>query len=64
MILLWKRPDEIEMGAGMSGRFYELRDAYNLGLLMADDIRWIACYHEYGTAISYKHLFFGWGYQR
>ena len=51
-ILLWVAPDE--RGLGMHGHFYELQDAYNLGLLTEDDVRSIAYYHETGTALSYK----------
>jgi hypothetical protein len=50
-IILWKSPDK--MKTGTRGRFYELQDAYDLGLLTEEDVRWIAYYHETDTAVSY-----------
>ena len=52
-ILLWKNyPDEWEH-IELAGSFYELQEAYDLGLLTDDDIRSIAYYHETGKTISY-----------
>ena len=44
-ILIWEHASDY---------FYELQEAYELGLLTEDDIRSIAYYHETGKTISYN----------
>ena len=41
-ILLWKSATQDEWELGIQGRFYELQEAYDLGLLTEDDVRSIA----------------------
>ena len=54
-IHLWKigNSDELMTGILDTGRFYELQEAYDLGLLTEDDLISIAYYHESGKTISY-----------
>jgi len=53
-ILLWKtNRDDWWNHRRHTGRFYELQEAYGLGILTEDDIRSIAYYHETGKTISY-----------
>jgi len=59
-ILLWEiNRDEWEY-IGLTGRFYELQEAYDLGILTEDNIRSIAYYHETGKMISYNQPVEGW----
>ena len=52
-IFLWKMEKHDGQVTGIRGLFYELQDAYDLGLLNEDDLRNIAHYHETGKTISY-----------
>jgi hypothetical protein len=54
-ILLWKA--EVEDERTWQGRFYELQEAYDTGLLTLDDVRSIAYYHENGKAIRLPIIF-------
>ena len=53
-ILLWKINRNEWKNIGLTGLFYELQEAYDLGILTEDDIRDIAYYHKTGKAISYN----------